>query len=125
MAEEPQIFAYEGPTGWKLDTADPRDNVFTVGGLTPADDRRLTVARQHFTEVRAEQYEQEGKDWVDRTTGERFRIVAFDPTLSDFPPDTGVDRFFVTWDGFMVYLRAVDAVGRSQTVVQGTVGAVT
>lgn len=36
MAEEPQIFAYEGPTGWKLDTADPRDNVFTVGGLTPA-----------------------------------------------------------------------------------------
>lgn len=124
MAEEPQIFAYEGPTGWKLDTADPRDKVFTLGGLTPADDRRLALARQHFTEAHAEDFKQEGRDWVHRDTGERFRLVGFDPSLSEFPPDTGVSTFFVTGDGYLVYLRPVDAESRSKTVQRGSVGVV-
>ena len=57
------IYAYDAPTGRRLDTPNPRKAVFSVGGaLTPADDHRLKVARQYFTEVRAEDFDQEGKE---------------------------------------------------------------
>ena len=95
-------------TGRRLDADDPREFVFTVGGgLTPADDHRLRVARASFLEASAEDFTQEGKDWVNRDTGERHRLVLFDPAMSEDPRDTGVTTFFVTGDGYLAYLRPV------------------
>jgi hypothetical protein len=119
--DDPQVFAYE-PTGWKVETGDPREAVYSVGGLTRADEHRLKVARQSFVEARAEDFEQQGKDWVDRATGERYHLVHFDPTLSDHPPDTGVTRFIHTSDDHLVYLRPVNTDSRGKTVVMGAVG---
>jgi hypothetical protein len=123
MSDEPQIFAYV-PTGRRVDTGEARETVFSVGGLTPADDHRLKVARQYFTEVRAEDFDQQRKDWVDRATGEHYRLVGFDPTLSEHPADTGVTSFFITGDGYLGYLRPLGSQGRSKTVVMGEVGGV-
>jgi hypothetical protein len=61
---------------------------------------------------------------VNRDTGARYLLVHFDPTLSEHPPDTGVTAFWVTGDGYLVYLREVDTNSRGRTVVQGTVGEV-
>lgn len=119
-----QVYAFDTPTGWRVDTPDAREVVFEVGGLTRVDERRLQVARQHFTEAGAADFDQEGKDWVDRHTGVRHRLVYFDPTLSDDPRETGVTTFFVTADEHLVYLRPVGSEGHAKRVVQGTVGVV-
>jgi hypothetical protein len=120
-----QVFAYNAPTGWKLETSDPPEAVFTVSeGLTPADDHRLTIARQYFREVNERDYEHQGKNWVNRATGEHLRRVRFDPSLSEDPATTCVTVFFITHDGYLLYLRPVGTESRSKTVVQGSVGVV-
>jgi len=124
MAEEPQIFAYEGPTGRRVDTGEEKEFAYTVGPLTPADDRRLALAQQNFHEVRPEDFTVDGRVFTDDATGLRYRVVTADPTLQEDPRDTGIDRFFVTWDGYLVYLRPEDSQGRSKSVVMGSVGAV-
>jgi hypothetical protein len=121
-----QLHVFDAPYGRKLDTPDPRGDgvVFEVGGLARADAHRLAVARANFPETTAEQYEQRGKDWIDRTTGVPHRIVLFDPAMADDPRDSGCSTFFVTEDGHLAYLRPLGVEGRSRNVVQGSVGAV-
>jgi hypothetical protein len=92
--------------------------------LPLADDFRLGVARANFTEAQPRDFDQQGKDWVHKTTGERFRIVGFEPAMSENPVDTGVTMFMVTEDGHLAYLRPVGVEGRSRSVLQGTVGVV-
>ncbi len=122
------VYAYEGPTlgalptGRKLDTPGAREVVFSVGGgLTPADDHRLRMARRNFTEATAEDFLTEGRYATDKVTGTRYRIVRFDPALSEDPTATGVTVFYVA-DGWLVYLRPVDATSRTRSVEMGTVG---
>jgi hypothetical protein len=119
-----QVYGFDGPTGWKVDTDTDRATMFSVGGLPLADEHRLKVARANFPEAQPEDFEQQGKDWVERATGVRHRIVGFDPSLSEDPRDTGVTTFFVTEDGHLAYLRPVGVEGRSRSVVQGNVGVV-
>ena len=44
----------------------------------------------------ADDFRQEGKDFIDKE-GKTYRIVLSDPTVSDDPRDSGVELFFVTW----------------------------
>ena len=83
------------------------------------------MARQNFIEAAQDDFDRGGRDFIDRTSGKRYRLVRFDPTLSEDPRgDTGVELFYVTDDDWLVYLKPVGATGRSRTVNLGTVGAV-
>ena len=80
-----------------MDSPGRREVVFECGtGLARVDEHRLRISRQHFLEANAEDFDHEGKDWVDRATGKRYRLVMSDPTLSEHPTDTGAELFFVS-----------------------------
>jgi hypothetical protein len=111
------------PTGREVETFDQRLGDQQIYGLTPANAHRVKIARQAFFEANADDFDQDGKDWIDPATGKRYRLVRFDPTLSGDPPDIGVEVFFGS-DGWLVYLKPVGAAGRSQTVEMGSVGAI-
>ncbi len=128
LGEDVQVYAYEGPhlgavpTGRKVDSPGRREVVFECGtGLARVDEHRLRISRQHFLEANAEDFDHEGKDWVDRATGKRYRLVMSDPTLSEHPTDTGAELFFVSGE-WLVYLRPRGATGRSRSVAVGSVG---
>jgi hypothetical protein len=88
-------FAYGLPTARRVeeDGRGHRDHVANIWGLTPADEWRLRQARQHFIEVDVGDFDQVGKDFVDRATGKSYRIALSDPTVSDNPKDTGIELF--------------------------------
>ena len=109
-------FAYGLPTARVLDEASAYTDgvVANICGLTPADEWRLRQARQHFIEVDADDFRQEGKDFIDKE-GKTYRIVLSDPTVSDDPRDSGVELFFVTWDKRLAYLKPRGSEGRTKS----------
>ena len=69
-------------SGRKLETGDPRLGSTVYSGLTPADEYRLKIARQNFIAADVGDFDRNGKDFVDRASGKRYRLVKFDPTMS-------------------------------------------
>ena len=116
-------FAYGLPTARVLDEASVNTDgvVANIWGLTPADEWRLRQARQHFIEVDADDFRQEGKDFIDKA-GKTFRIALSDPTVSDDPRDSGVEVFFVTWDQRLAYLKPRGSEGRTKSAFVGNLG---
>jgi hypothetical protein len=68
------------PTGREVETFDQRLGDQQIYGLTPANAHRVKIARQAFFEANADDFDQDGKDWIDPATGKRYRLVRFDPT---------------------------------------------
>ena len=65
------------PTGRKLDESPSRPPGWfgDVRTLPDADADHIELARRYFVETSDDEYEHDGKVWISKTTGERFRVA--------------------------------------------------
>ncbi len=118
------IDGWEVPTGRKLeDSTRPKDWFGSINVSPTADDDRAKLARRYFAEASADDFEIDGKEWIDKQSSVRYRLAGFNPLLSADPADTGVERFVIRGDT-MVFLRPEGSTGTVKKIEIGTVGAV-
>ena len=118
------IDGWEVPTGRKLeDSTRPKDWFGSINVSPTADDDRVKLARRYFTEASADDFEIDGKNWIDKQAKTRYRMAGFNPLLSTDPADTGVDTFVIYGDS-MLFLRPKGSTGTVKRVEVGSVGAV-
>ena len=68
----------DAPTSRRLPTADLK-RASSIWGLTPRDAWRLRQARRHFVEAHADDFDRDGRDFVDKATGTRYRLEKIRP----------------------------------------------
>jgi hypothetical protein len=110
------------PTGRRLE--EPTRPANYAGELKPLRDatpQLVEVAKRHFTEAKRSDFEVTGKEWIDKRSGERYRIAMFDPLQASDPKASRVSTFVV--DGpKLVFLRRMHG-EEGHRVVLGEVGA--
>jgi hypothetical protein len=114
-------------TDWGLDIPSGRrleEERMSIRGLPRATAKALENARRTWPEAKADDFEREGKAWVDQATGIRYRRAAGDPGLGGASKES-VDVWFIsadkTGDG-IVYLRREDNPGAVLSTAQGEFG---
>ena len=111
-------FALSLPEARVLDQGSGRERTRggTIWSLPPADEWRLKKARESFIEANVDDFDVQGKDFVDKATGKVNRLERSDPSVGGDPRDSGIEIFFKTWDERLVFLKPRGSEGRVTSV---------
>lgn len=109
------------PTGRVLETPDrPKDYMGTIGVLRPATDKAVQAARKHFIEADLEDFERNGTRWIDKGTGEPYRVVRA-AVLESLDPKRHASVFVVA-DNLLWFLKREGEESVVDSVEIGEVG---
>jgi hypothetical protein len=120
MSDDDTFFAYNLPTGRRLNEESPHPQGYfgTVGPLRPYTPELGAALRRSIREIDDSDLEPRGKTFVDRTTGDEFTLVT---TLVDpsSPGESQVSAFAVR-ENLVCYLRPPDAVEEVKVIGRGS-----
>jgi hypothetical protein len=107
------------PTGWQLETETaPQGSLGTIRVLQPASEALVRSLKRRIREIPEEQLTQDGSEWVDESSGERFELVTSFVDYVD-PKVSGVTAFTIRGECILM-LRPVDSADpREQSVEFG------
>jgi hypothetical protein len=96
-----------------------------VGSMRPsgveADAKTISYAAQHWPERELSDFTIERRVWIDRATGQEYRLVPGNPLLAlGIDGDSSVAECFVVADGQLWFLRPAGS--RSRSVAVGSIG---
>jgi hypothetical protein len=112
------------PVGRRLEQPDrPANYAGTMRVLPQADKDSITFARRHWPEAKEQDFERQGKAWVDKATGVEYKRVRFNPLVTTDPKTTGVSTFIVTDDSLIFLRKADEPAPVAERLVLGEVGA--
>jgi hypothetical protein len=109
------------PFGRKIDADRPGDYLGTVRTLAPADAETVRAARRFFIEAKEDDFDREGRVWVDRGSGLRYRRVDGAPLAASDPRRQA--SLFAVVDGSILFLPHEGEQARVEVVEVGTMGA--
>jgi hypothetical protein len=123
MSDSPLI---DFPEGRKLDEGPnrPKNWFGYVDGLPDASEARIEWAARHFVRASEDEYERDGRYWIEKSTGERYVIAKGDPVLASDPRDTGIEAFIVRDDDCIIFLCTPGHATSVTRVELGSVGVV-
>ena len=93
------------PEGRKLPGGPAKGYVGEVRSLPRATPDAIKFASRSWPQGRAEDFDRDGREFVDRATGARYRIAPGNPLLSEH---VDVADVFVVIDDSLMFLRLVD-----------------
>jgi hypothetical protein len=106
------------PHGRKLDAERPGDYLGTVRTLAPADPGNIAAARKFFVEAKEDDFAREGRVWVDRGSGLRYRHVDGAPLAATDPRRQA--SLFVVVEGAILFLQRDGVETQVETVEMGS-----
>ena len=92
------------PFGRRIGADQPSDLLGTVNVLTPATPESVKAARRFFPEINERDLEREGKAWIDKGSGRRYRRVTGAP-LAGNDPRRQADVFVLAGDCLLFLQR--------------------
>ena len=115
----PEGFALGYPEGRKLPGGPPGGWVGQFRTMPKATDETIKFAERTWPQVQAEDFERDGRRYVERSPGVQYDLCHGNPMLGDDPELADV---FFAEDGALWFLRRADR-SEVRSKVMGTMGA--